>query len=426
MKVLLISHNPISTVTNMGKTFLSLFESFEKDELCQLYIYPSYPNVDKCSSYYRVTDKEILKSYIPFKKAGSEVSSDKITASNKAYEIASDESLYRNVKNKSALRRILRDAMWSMSEWYNSDLKAWLEKEKPTCIFVAPGVAKFIHKIALKISKELSIPIITYICDEYYFVEEPKEALDKLRLKLLKKAYDRLIQNSKKLVVISKELEKEYFDCFKKDTVLAMTGATVSVCIEDYEDKEPDSISYFGNIRCQRFISLSEIGKALDAINEEKNKNYVLKIFTAEKDESILKTFDGIKSIKLCGYLSGEAFEREFKSSSLLLHTEAFDKTSIDRVKHSVSTKIADSLASGIPLIAYGPEEVSSIKHLQRNGCAILVTEKGKLKNTLLRAFSDRALRENAVANAYETAQKYHVSEKTSEAIKEIALTISK
>lgn len=41
MKVLLISHNSISTYQNMGKTFLSLFNCFQKEELCQLYIYPS-------------------------------------------------------------------------------------------------------------------------------------------------------------------------------------------------------------------------------------------------------------------------------------------------------------------------------------------------------------------------------------------------
>ena len=46
MKVLIISHNPISNQSNMGKTFLSLFSQFDKEELCQLYIYPVIPNED--------------------------------------------------------------------------------------------------------------------------------------------------------------------------------------------------------------------------------------------------------------------------------------------------------------------------------------------------------------------------------------------
>lgn len=48
MKILLISHNPISDYTNMGKTFASLFSEFSRDELYQLYICGSLPNIDMC------------------------------------------------------------------------------------------------------------------------------------------------------------------------------------------------------------------------------------------------------------------------------------------------------------------------------------------------------------------------------------------
>lgn len=41
MKVLLLSHNPVTTYNNMGKTFLSLFSAFRPEELCQLYLYPA-------------------------------------------------------------------------------------------------------------------------------------------------------------------------------------------------------------------------------------------------------------------------------------------------------------------------------------------------------------------------------------------------
>ena len=194
MKVLIISHLPMATQNNMGKTFLSLFSQFDKSELCQLYIYPSYPDVDRCSSYYRVTDKDILSSLIKFKKAGKEVALEYINETQGLYENAEDEALYRNKKNKSAIRRLIRDAMWQVANWYNKNLKLWLEKEKPTCIFVAPGAAMFVYNFALKISKKLDIPIVTYICDEYYFVNTPSSSLEKFRLKLLKDRIEKLIE----------------------------------------------------------------------------------------------------------------------------------------------------------------------------------------------------------------------------------------
>ena len=60
MKVLLLSHNPVTTYNNMGKTFLSLFSAFRPEELCQLFLYPAVPDTACCGSYYRFTDREAL------------------------------------------------------------------------------------------------------------------------------------------------------------------------------------------------------------------------------------------------------------------------------------------------------------------------------------------------------------------------------
>ena len=148
MKVLIISHNPLSAQNNMGKTFLSLFSCFSREELCQLYIYPSLPDGDWCNGFYRVTDKEILKSYLNFSKPGGVLHPDQIGQSVGQYENPEDQSLYKNRKNKSALRRLLRDAMWRFSTWDNRQLQAWLDKEQPNCIFVAqvlPSLPMILH-----------------------------------------------------------------------------------------------------------------------------------------------------------------------------------------------------------------------------------------------------------------------------------------
>ncbi|MBQ8623889.1 MAG: hypothetical protein IJ424_05920 [Oscillospiraceae bacterium] len=426
MKVLIISHLPMATKNNIGKTLLSLFSEFRKEELCQLYIYPTIPDVDRCSSYYRVTDKEALLSLIKFKEPGKEIAKKLINKDQGLYENADDESLYRNKKNKSALRRLMRDAVWQVSNWYNSGLKAWLEREKPTCIFVAPGAARFVYNFALKISKKLGIPIITYICDEYYFVKDPTTLLEGFRLKLLKNKIEALVNNSSHLVVICEELKSAYTEKFGTQATTLMTGTSYEISDSLKIVDDPKDICYFGNIRCNRYISLAEIGRQLDGINAELNKDYKLKIYTSEKDKEILSTFDGIRSVKLCGFVMGEAFKKAFSESHLLLHIEAFDEKSIDYVKHSVSTKIADSLASGIPLLAYGPECVSSMKHLIRNKCAITAISEKDLRQMLLKAFNDIEAKDLAVKNALAVAKEYHNSKETSLKLKEIVKTVSK
>lgn len=424
MKVLIISHLPMATQNNMGRTFLSLFSQFDREELCQLYIYPAIPDVDRCSSYYRVTDKEVLSSFLGRRNIGGEIDHGWIRADQGLYEKESDEGLYRNRKNKSPVRRMLRDAMWAMSPWYGRKLKDWLEREKPDCIFVAPGAAKFLYSMALRISKERQIPIIPYICDEYYFVREPAGVLEKLRLGLLQRKIRQLMKNTSHLVVISRELEEAYGKTFGVDTSVLMTGTSYPIAEEPRMAKTAQEICYFGNIRCNRYQVLAQIGRELDAINEAQGTAYKLNIFSSEKDAGILSAFDGIASVVLRGFVTGAEFDRIFREAQLLLHAEAFDEESMDFTQHSVSTKIADSLASGIPLLAYGPEEISSMGHLLRNDCAVAAAHPEELRQSLLTALENGDARYRAAENGIFAARKYHETEMISRQMRSLVARV--
>ena len=408
MKILLISHNSLSTHQNMGKTLLSLLSDVEPRELCQLYIYPQIPDTDKASSYYRITDKDVLRYYYKFHVKGLEIKPD--MEQHSPYENPDDEALYRKRTNKKASRKILRDLIWKFSHWYNKGLKSWIEKENPSCIFLAPGNAKFIYDVALKISKKYKLPIITYICDDYYFVKKPKAIFDKLNGYLLKKKIKKTLKKSQHVITICDELQEAYSAEFSVPATTVMTGSSFPIAEKPKEIKNPTTISYFGNIRCNRFYSLAEIGNALDKINSERNTDYKLCIYTSEKDTDILSHFDGIKSIKLCGFVTGDAFKEAFNSSEILLHTEAFDEKNIDLVKHSISTKIADSLASGIPFFAYGPERVASIKYLLKNEIAVVATSKDELCENLITVFNNTKEINEKVKNALVCARNYHNS----------------
>ena len=92
----------------MGKTFLSLFSRFDAQELCQLYIYPVIPDANRCTSYYRITDKDALNAVVRLRRTGGEILPEQINEDQGIYENMEDQSFYKSRKNKSALRRLLR------------------------------------------------------------------------------------------------------------------------------------------------------------------------------------------------------------------------------------------------------------------------------------------------------------------------------
>ena len=409
MKVLIISHNPITTYQNMGKTLLSLFCAFDKSELCQLYCYPTIPDISVCGSYYRVTDRDVLDSYRHFGRVCSrQILSHEIdTDRHSIYEREEDAKLYKKHK-KNAAMLLLRDTMWAFAAWYNADLKAWLAKEKPTCIFLAPGESKFIYEIALRIAKNLGIGIVTYICDEYYFVERPKGFLSRLQLALLQKKMKKCLSQSRKIVTICEELAVLYREGFGTQTAVIQTGTGFPIADRPRTQEEIRKITYLGNLSFERFRSIADIGRELDALNSANGTDYQLEIYSAPLKDHVRELFSDIASIRYAGYVTGDAFAEVLQNAQALLHVEAFDQQSKERVKHSVSTKIADCLGSGAVLLAYGPEEIASMQHLIRNRCAVIATEREDLKEALAKLLGNTAL-EPIVENALSTAGKYHV-----------------
>ena len=116
-----------------------------------------------------------------------------------------------------------------MSRWYSAALQCWLDREQPDCIFLAPGPAKFIYNVALKISKKRQIPIVTYVCDEYYFVQPPKGLPGRLRLRSLQRKIRETLGKSAHLVVICDELKEEYENFFHIPTTTLMTGTAYPI-----------------------------------------------------------------------------------------------------------------------------------------------------------------------------------------------------
>lgn len=405
MKVLIISHNPITTYQSMGKTMLSLFKSLKKEEICQLYFQPNIPDIDFCDSYFRLTDKDVLQSYTRFLRArGTEIDKEQICPDNSLFENPADAVHYRP---SSHFKRWLRDMMWRPTRWFSKELTEWLDRQQPTCVFVAPGDAVFTYRIALKIASRYDLPIVTYLCDDYCFLKHNANLFRSLRLRMIRRYTKKLMANTAEIIAICEEIGSSFSSVFKVPYTVIMTGAAEIKSAPRIAERI-DTITYMGNLQCNRYMSLAEIGRALSQINKDRGTSYHLDVFTAEKDTRILSEFDGISALRLKGYLIGEAYKKAFDDASMFLHTEAFDRESIDLVKNSVSTKIADILGSGKPMIAYGPANIASVSHLIRHDCAIVITHPTLLKESLESALIDKGELRIKAQNALKTAAEYH------------------
>ena len=139
-----------------------------------------------------------------------------------------------------------------------------------------------------------------------------------------------------------------------------------------------------------------------------------------EEYNNLFNEFKKIPTIRSYGFVNSKKLYELMYSSTMLIHVESFNERDIERVRYSVSTKIADSLASGVCLFAYGPKEVASIQHLNKNKCAVVVSEEKKLDEVLYYYLSMKTERKKIVENALITAEKYHSQERQSEYVRDV------
>lgn len=407
MKVLILSHNPMSTRTSIGKTLISLFDGFQKEELCQIYVHAGAPERELCSSCYRITDKSVLKGVFTRRVHGCEVAPSPLGEASPAAGRSS-------AKNHTPHRELLRDAVWKLAPWYNKKLRTWIREQKPTCIFAAIGSNTFLYDMALKIARDFSLPIFTYVCDDFYTMQAPRAPFGRLWRYLLRRKTDALMHASRAVVSICPEMSEEYAKLFGVPAHTVMTGTNFSIAEQPRTVDTVKTLRYFGKVSLNRYLSLAEIGKALDAVNAQNGTSYTLEIYCGGMSNEERTTLERYSSVRLCGFISGREFEQTFFSSDALIHIEAFDDASIDRVRHSVSTKIADSMASGIPMLAYGPQGVASIAHLVRNQSAFVATDADGLQTVLTALLTSKQKRLETAQNGLRCAAQCHDPQKAS------------
>lgn len=404
MRVLVVSHNVFSETENMGKTLVSYFKDFGQENLAQFYIHSEIPTSDICNNYYRVTDKEMIKSVLGF-KTGKILSENNIQKSRKTSRTDSgtEAKLYQKARKRTPLIYILRNLWWKLGHWNNKQFRAWNDKINPDCIFFVSGDYAFMYDIALKIAKSRNIPLYVSCMDDYYFNNKNNgKFLGGFQYKHFMKSVNKAMSYSSAIFCICDSMTEDYEKLFNKKCVTIHTAASFEGKLVGDKKRK---ISYIGNLGYNRHLQLIDIGRALKKLGTDIDH---IDVYSSEKREEILKLMTAENGIVFHGSIPADEVKKVMAESLAVIHAESFDENIKNSVRYSVSTKIADSLMSGICILAYGPKEIASIKYLSDNNAAICITSEKDLKSGLFKLISSPESRDNAVKNALLLAKNNH------------------
>lgn len=403
-KVLVISNNALSMTNSNGRTLGLLLSSIEKENLMQFCIKEESISKELITNSYCISDTMIIKGL--FKK---EIIS-------RSLPFTFDKAITKNeIKtiNKTTWKFLVRELIWEIKLKKLDFLKKALEF-KPDVIIFQLGNSAFLANLTYEILKKCNSKLIVFTTEDYYFKKwnyiEPnkKSFIFQLLMKKYRKSIDKIFNKTSLCIANTPELAKKYQRKFNIATEVIMAAASNS--ISSYFKKENNTIVYAGNLMLNRYKSVISIAKIVSKISPE-TKIEVYGKTTPEIEKELIKE----RNILIKGFVEYSKLLYHLANARLLIHCESFDEFYRRDLESAFSTKIADSLSSGVPLLLYAPANFSETIYVTQEKCAVVCSDIIELENSIRIALKDESLRRLVVNNAKNLAKQNHNLKKNQE-----------
>lgn len=399
-KVLVIAANPFSDINNNGKTLKSIFSQFSKENLFELYFRPQDNAIgdgEYASSYWAVSEMDIIRSIIHLRRhCGGE------QHFNKAMDIqvAEDKTYQRFLHGKLKNNVILRKMLWGTNLWNTREFKSWYRLCKPDIVFSLLGRPGVSYEIALKISKELDIPLAVYFTDDYLIHPIKKTLFDKFLYNWELKKYREIINHASLRFCIGDLMCKEYSFFFGRPFSPIMNSVPVCPFAPKTTNNGLITISYFGGLNLNRWKMICRLASIV--VKKARIVVYTGQEITPEMGDSFVDA-----GVILGGFLQGSEVREKMMESDILLHIESDDDNYRSLTALSISTKLPEYMMSSRPIIAFGPQEIASMRLVADNNLGVAVSSEDsvdKQKDKIYQLINDQNLRNELARKAYDYA----------------------
>lgn len=403
-KILIISNECLSETSSNGRTLGNFFIGWDTKNLAQFFIQNGTPDFKYCDNFFKVTDRDALKSLF-LKKLGGKIKKE-IQENKKSSNVVVSS---KNIK-KTPLTMLIRNFIWKIGLWKRNGFYDWIKEFNPEIVLLQAGDSPFMYDLAYDVSKKFNAKLVIYNSEGYYFKDFDyfkstglAHLVYPVFFKILKSSLERAYRQSSYVFYICDELKREYNKVFNEKSGVFYTSSEMLPAIKEKKNKE-FIISYCGNLGINRHRSLIEIADVVQEISS----NIFINVYGKAPNEQVKKELEECKGIKYHGMVSYEEVQEIMYGSDLLLHIESFDEFYKEDLKFAFSTKIADSLSCGKSFLLYAPENLACTKYIIENKVAHVATSKDELHDVLFRIINDDGFRKKYIANALAISEKNH------------------
>lgn len=410
MRVLVILRSAWRNDNNSGNTMTDFFSDMPDCSFYSLCMREQRPDNPVALRNFAISEQQLLHNILHHNRVGRETDTMQ-TDSDKTKQMKQEESIYAFAKKKKfVLLSVLRECLWMLGTWKNENLRAYLRAIQPDVIFMPVFNCFYPFKILQYAKRVTGARVVLFHADDNYTLRQfslnPLYWLYRFRLRHhVRKA----VRGAALNYVISDVQKRDYEKVLGVPCKVLTKSADFSgepPVKTQYHD--PMQIVFTGNIGTNRWKSLAMIAKALQAINQ----NGVLAQLRIYTGTPLTDQMQAALEIPGTSFLMGSAPASEIPKiqadADMLVHVEAFDRKNRLLVRQSFSTKLVDYFRAARPILAVGPHDVASIRHLVENDCAVTAEDAETLAQRLDAVVGDPGALDRLARQAYVCGKRHH------------------
>jgi len=268
----------------------------------------------------------------------------------------------------------------------------------PDVIYFRPVDSDLLFDAACRIIQELNKPLVIHMMDDW---PERLRRSEPVRFARMDKVLRSLLNISARRLSIGSAMAKAYeqrYGCkwlpLANGVDVAETPAKDWFARPPLTQSSPFVIRYMGALaEDMTYDSIRDIADVVASLTESHPVRF--EIFTMDwcRDKAEID-IGKLSGVSIHPLVDEKAYRRTLAEADCLVIAYNFDPRSITYIGLSLANKMPECLATGVPLLAYGPIEVATIRYLKEAGCAQVVSSRdpSQLSKAISALITERSL----------------------------------
>jgi glycosyltransferase involved in cell wall biosynthesis len=293
----------------------------------------------------------------------------------------------------------------------SQQLLSWVRDFQPQVIY---GQCTTLNGVRFlrRMHQLLGIPLVLHFMDDWAETKY-REGWMARRLRLrFEREFSELVRSADVAIAICQEMADEYEKRYQRPVLwlpmpVELAGHQSAVRTQ-WSAGRPFRIRYGGRVGWGIRESLADLARAVYALRKEgADVEFDIATFEPETLPDICRTLSGV-NVQIPGQLTD--LPRLQAEADLLLICYDFDPTSFAQARYSMPAKLAPCMASGTPILVYGPAGLPVIEYARREGWGKVVDRRDLtvLKTAVRELMESAVLREQLGQTAQRLAADRH------------------